>query len=478
MANLFDPKNPNTWPQNYKRRSTEAFTNKGVPARNLAQSQVNNRFSGLTPQSRDPYYESGKALFNMGVVEPIKSVGRTFSGKNASVYANPFNRAGFAERGLAFGEDVLNIASLYPAARAGSRAIGQSSALATMKAATRAPEANLENYIFHGGLEPERLVGGVIDPDYVRGGDKFIRGDINSPSVKTGPNQYERDYILHNTESAEAALAGNFKGSQRWHDGKYRTYENPGDIGVQTQEQLDVYNAAVKQRAQEYLDRHSEIIRRIKAGEEHSTGVDRLIPEASYDKQGGTHLLNVPEFLRTTDTPAPGEEIKFWGKQKPVGYVPSPPPGDEMSGVVQSYQMMLDHADSAIMSKQKLATAIAKLRGDKVTPAYKKLAEELTRDRLRGESPPFYEVLNSGKFAPNYDLPSVNNFNLEEIVVNIKKSKTKEELLAAINQMVPSEHIDYVLNYGNWRPGSVEALKNDLMRRLGDLDSSYGRLKK
>lgn len=123
MANLFDPNNPKTWPQNYKAPTTAAFTNKGVPARDLAQSQANNRFSGLTPQSRDPYYQSGKALFNMGVVEPIKSAGRTVTGKNAAVYANPFNDASWKQRLGAFGEDVLNVASVYPGVRAGANAL-------------------------------------------------------------------------------------------------------------------------------------------------------------------------------------------------------------------------------------------------------------------------------------------------------------------------------------------------------------------
>ena len=81
MGNLFNPNDPNTWPENYKAPITAVFTNKGVPARGLAQSQVNNRFSGLTPQKRDPYYESGKTLFNMGVVEPIKSIGRAVERK-------------------------------------------------------------------------------------------------------------------------------------------------------------------------------------------------------------------------------------------------------------------------------------------------------------------------------------------------------------------------------------------------------------
>jgi len=122
MGNLFDPNNPKTWPENFKAPTTAAFTNKGVPARDLAEDKVKKRFSGLTPETNDPYYESGKALFDMAVVQPVKSLGRTFSGKNASVYANPLNNASWKERGMALGEDVLNVAALYPGVRAGVRA--------------------------------------------------------------------------------------------------------------------------------------------------------------------------------------------------------------------------------------------------------------------------------------------------------------------------------------------------------------------
>jgi hypothetical protein len=122
MGNLFDPNNPNTWPENYKAPTTAAYTNKGVPARDLAESKVKNRFKGLTPETNDPYYESGKALFDMGVMQPIKSMGRSVTGKNAAVYANPFNGAGWKERGMALGEDVLNVAALYPGAKAATAA--------------------------------------------------------------------------------------------------------------------------------------------------------------------------------------------------------------------------------------------------------------------------------------------------------------------------------------------------------------------
>ena len=490
MANLFDPKNPNTWPQNYKRRSTEAFTNKGVPARNLAQSQVNNRFSGLTPQSRDPYYESGKALFNMGVVEPIKSVGRTFSGKNASVYANPFNRAGFAERGMAFGEDLLNVASLYPGVRAGSRAIRGSSALAAMKAGTR-PTASLDNYIFHGGVPPEKLVGGVIDPDFVRGGDKFIRGDTGSiGNVKTGPNQVERDYILNNAKSAEAALAGDIQGS-KVRGSRFAIYDNPYDISKSTPEELQFFNQEKQTAAQEYLNRHSEIIKRIRAGEEHSTGVDRLRPQDTYKEYGGIHVLDVPENLRTVDTPAPGGEVKFWGQQKPVGYAETPLQVGEGFGKFdpqykKALQIMIDDADMKAGGSQKLANMLARAKGTKITPAYKKLVEEVVTKEMGGEfrsltpNPDFGKTdRDILKYFTDYNSPPVKDFkNIDQVMSGIKNAKTEKEIFAVIQNAVPSDQLEIDLAQRFNGAKSIEDLKKKVTSFITGLDPSYKRLKK
>lgn len=70
MANLFDPKNPKTWPENYKRRPTEAFTNKGVPARDLAQSQVENRFAS---NAQTPVYNTGGDFNLRGMQTPYET---------------------------------------------------------------------------------------------------------------------------------------------------------------------------------------------------------------------------------------------------------------------------------------------------------------------------------------------------------------------------------------------------------------------
>ena len=70
MANLFDPNNPKTWPQNYKRRSTEAFTNKGVPARDLAESRAENRFAS---DAQTPVYDAGGDFNLRGMQTPYEN---------------------------------------------------------------------------------------------------------------------------------------------------------------------------------------------------------------------------------------------------------------------------------------------------------------------------------------------------------------------------------------------------------------------
>ncbi|CAB4183376.1 hypothetical protein UFOVP1083_52 [uncultured Caudovirales phage] len=460
MGNLFNPNDPNTWPENYKARTTAAFTNKGVPARDLAEDTVKNRFSGLTPKKRDPYYESGKTLFNMAVTEPVKSIGRTVSGKNAAVYANPFNGVGFMERGMKFGEDLLNVAALYPGVRAGSTAVRNSSVLASLKAGAR-PTASLDNYIFHGGVPPEKLVGGVIDPDFVRGGAKFNRGDPgNVASVKTGPNQVERDYILNKAEMSKATLAG--EGSQE-----------------------------SKAAAQEYLNRHSDIIKKIQAGEEHSTGVNRLMPEATYREYGGIHVLDVPKNLRTVDSPAPGGEVKFWGKQKPVGYAETPLQVGEGFGKFdpqykKALQIMIDDADMKSAGSQKLANMLAKAKGTKITPAYKKLVEEVVAKEMGGEYRPFTPNPNFGKsdreileYFQDYASPAVKDFkNIDQVVSGIRGAKTEKEIFSILQSAIPSDQLEIALGSRLNSVKSVEDMKKKVTSFITGLDPSYKRLKK
>ena len=158
MASNFDPKNPATWPKNYKSPSTTTFTSPN------AQTMAKNAKSAAYARTKDKKgYQfdtpgegnagsAGKALFDFGVVQPIKSFGRTLSGKNFNIAANPFNKEKRSRSDIlmAGGEDLLNIAAIIPgvkagsmALKAGSTALRESSALAALKAGARAPKAKI-----------------------------------------------------------------------------------------------------------------------------------------------------------------------------------------------------------------------------------------------------------------------------------------------------------------------------------------------
>jgi len=124
MANLFDPKNPKTWPENQNRQPTATFTNASpeMVARNEAYNRQRTRRGFDTPGEGN-VGPAGKKLFNVGVMDPLRSYGRTLSGQNAKTWANPFNGAGWKQRLGAFGEDALNVASVYPGVRAGATAL-------------------------------------------------------------------------------------------------------------------------------------------------------------------------------------------------------------------------------------------------------------------------------------------------------------------------------------------------------------------
>jgi hypothetical protein len=233
------------------------------------------------------------AAANDNLIQPIY---RTASGQNLQTTFAPSSTMN--QRINAIGEDALNIISLVPMAGPAARASVAAErtaarALASAKAGASAkmtPTASLDNYILHGGVAPERLIGDSIDPTFVRGGDKFIRNDINPPSVKHGPNALEDSWYLGKEEEFKAILSSDAQ-------------------------------PEVKAKSKEWLDRHEEILKRIKAGEDHGTGVHRLNPSQTYRSEGGMYLLDVPANLQSTNAISPAGEVQFWGAQKPVGFV-------------------------------------------------------------------------------------------------------------------------------------------------------------
>lgn len=119
----FDPKDPKTWPK-YTPRPTATFSSpsQDLIARNEAYNRSRTRRGFDTPGEGN-VGPAGRALFDKFVMDPVRSMGRTATGQNLSVYANPFNSAGWKQRLGALGEDALNVASVYPGVRAGIGAL-------------------------------------------------------------------------------------------------------------------------------------------------------------------------------------------------------------------------------------------------------------------------------------------------------------------------------------------------------------------
>ena len=103
MASNFDPKNPATWPKSNV-KPTEALTNKGTPARNLAKSKVKDRFK---TDAKTPVYEDISGLSMRGSGTPL----------GTSTGINPMNKKqiaaglGVAVGGAVAGRAIAKIGS-------------------------------------------------------------------------------------------------------------------------------------------------------------------------------------------------------------------------------------------------------------------------------------------------------------------------------------------------------------------------------
>ena len=468
----FDPKDPSTWPK----LSTRQYAERAAAA---GYSPLTGKATGTPVQPDTNMYNAGtmdvlrgagNALIKAGdfvFKEPAKSIGRTLSTQNIQTALNPRSTA--TQRINAIGEDALNIIGLAPgigrgAAMADDFARPQIQKAVTRLAESRAtmgnklrPTASLDNYILHGGVAPERLVGDSIDPTFVRGGDKFIRRDTYSPSVKTGPNAIEDNWYLEQEAKSMATIAGDAQ-------------------------------PEAKVQAQQWLDGHEDILRRIKAGEDHGTGVHRLNPGQTYRSEGGMYLLDVPPNLRSTNAIAPAGEIQFWGQQKPVGFVRNNYNGGPGVNELEDkaiLQMMIDDADIKAGQTQKLANMIARARGTKVTPAYKRLVEEVLDRNLGGtmmrleKNPKFGQPRENVEYFTKYpseNVPKITNY--DQIVSKLRAAKTEEEVFSLLEDLVPDKQLDIMLRSGvNSVQGGLPEVKRRVVDFISGLDPSYSRLK-
>jgi hypothetical protein len=400
------------------------------------------------------------------IKEPLKSMGRTLSLQNANTSLNPFSGASTMQRLGALGEDTLNVAAMVPFVRGASVGVNQAMAsgrtarnqLATRMNQKFTPTASLDNYILHGGVTPDRLKNGILDPNYVRGGDLYL-GDAG-PSLVTagGPNFIEDADILNNFANAENLVAGK--------------------VDNATPEKI--------KWAESFIDKHSEIVRRIKAGEQHQTGVSRLNPDGTYVDSGGNYVLDVPPNLRTTDTPAPAGEIKFWGEQKPAGFVHRDNPRELINK--STLQIMLDDADIKAGQTQKLANMIARARGTQITPAYKTFVEEtfdkflntgyqpFKKDPSYGTDPRALNEYVTADYFSDY-VPYVTNY--DESIAAVRNAKTEKEIFDIIDNLMPNDQVDIALrqrHHGSTNLGFPD-LKRRVVSFLAGINPEYSRLK-
>ena len=101
MGNLFNPNDPNTWPENYKAPTTAAFTNVGQTARGLAQSRAKNRFSS---NARTPVYNAGGDFNLRGMQTPYE---------NYDLKPSNLVKAGLAAMGPGTAKNLINGTYLF-----------------------------------------------------------------------------------------------------------------------------------------------------------------------------------------------------------------------------------------------------------------------------------------------------------------------------------------------------------------------------
>jgi hypothetical protein len=402
-----------------------------------------------------------------GIVNPTKQAlemtgaAQGYRGLKPGASATDRALGGLALAGLVggFSGGAGSLPQLARAPGASNTAINRLAQSAAQKARSKVqPRAEMGGYLFHGGPKAENLVGGVIDPDYVRGGKLLaeVNPEYASQPSLVGPgglNTMEDQMILDRFNAAQRVAAG---------------------------ENSPYFSSLAEAKA--FQDKNKNIVGRIQAGEMHGTALDRFNPGGTYSHQGAIHVLKVPEDLQYPSGPARGE-TKFWGKQKPVASITG---ADEYGKVdeTRAIQAMLDDADRTSMSKQRFANMLAQRLGSKVTPAYKTRAAELFEQEF-GRNMPQYErnpkfgvndreVLEYFQTYPTVESPMITNY--EDVQRAIMSAGNEDELMAAIRSAQPNPQLDIDLA-NSVNPTTFDRQMASVMGQMAKLRGSYSRLK-
>lgn len=431
--------------------------------------------SGETWKAAGNVFTSGKAWnwFVKTGKDTGKSMWRTVTGQNwtdASKLPEDQQMAGYRK---ATTTDTLNWAQIIPllgkAAKVSEIGIG------ALKSRL-APTADLSEYIIHGGVS--ELKGGIIDPDFVRGGDlyKTYITDRIVPSVKSGPNEIERRYWLEMENAAKKALNNDYTSRSKFE------LLNPNEEGYLKGQALIDKNNETKARASEWLERHQEIIRRVKAGEEHGTGVHPIThADNAYASQGKVYVLKPNRLLQTSDSPAPPGEVKFFGKQKPVAGIAVE--GTKTKDAIHdALQAMIDDADLTSFKNQKIRNLVERMRGVKITPAYKEYLIKLFEKDFAGTTNTYIRNPDFGKGPrdllewmteyPSKYVPAVKNY--DQVVSLIRKAKTENQVLHALSSTQFGDFLEIAMQNRLNRLNPVDVLAK-IMESARNFSGSYTR---
>lgn len=342
------------------------------------------------------------------------------------------------------------------------------------------PTADLSGYLFHGGPKAEQLLGGQLNPEFIRGGKLFntiknsgvgeIIGRINRAemSVLTGSETGQNNEVLHFYKNVLNILdnVNKYQPQEYVNSHLLTQYGSPIDLGqlskISPTGQATYRWVDQVKFAKNWLIENADIVQRILTGESHMTGVAPSLFSTPYESIGATHLINIPNSLNSSvgDYAAkkimslPQEEIPFWGMHKPLASLNASPMTDVQSWYkryIPLIETMIDDANKSLSPAELAEFAFSqKAYGNAITPA------------VRGYI--LSEFKSNAWSLYNYKA-------IPDMIKKLEMATSKDEMLEIINngarkvvgstaQTIPQElqinRIKEAISYFGSRPMTIE----------------------
>lgn len=283
------------------------------------------------------------------------------------------------------------------------------------------PRGDISEYIFHGGPKAEQLVGGVLNPEFIRGGKIWEILKRQGLGEKIGRSRDmtsgQASVLAHSESSQNRRIVSVYKsilnvienankyGPNEYVPSHFRDdfgnfFSGTGDLGVAKTlirhggpNEYGYRWADQVAYARKLLEENSEIIKRVISGETHMTGVDVAYGSGlSAYEYGGIHLIRAPKSLnpnigdlarRQAMVAAPHGERIFWGTHKPIFSVDASWAGRQASidQYAELIHAMIRDADSRLSPAQLADFALSqKIYGNQISPSARSfILEEFNR---------------------------------------------------------------------------------------------------